>query len=141
MLRPVTAVDWIIVGFTLLMALWGYGQGLVVGALSLIGFVGGGFLGSRLAPLLLSGGADSPYAPVFALTGAFFLGGLLASALEIVGFRLRRFLRGPPRAGDGGGGGGPVAGGGPGGSWVWGGGGPPTPRGRRARAAHPPPAG
>src|SRR3989440_12106007 len=96
MLRPVTAVDWIIVGFTLLMALWGYGQGLVVGALSLIGFVGGGFLGSRLAPLLLSGGADSPYAPVFALTGAFFLGGLLASALEIVGLRLRRVPRRAP---------------------------------------------
>jgi len=101
MLRPVTAIDWIIVGFTLLMALWGYAQGLVVGALSLIGFVGGGFLGSRRAPLLLSGGADSPYAPVFALTGAFFLGGLLASALEIVGFRLRRFLRGPLGAVDG----------------------------------------
>ena len=70
-----TAIDWIIVAFTLLMAVWGYAQGLVVGALSLAGFVGGGFLGSRVGPLLLHDGASSPYAPVFALAGAFMLGG------------------------------------------------------------------
>ena len=96
-----TGVDWIIVGFTLLMAVWGYAQGLVVGFLSLAGFIGGGFLGSRLAPLLLHGGAHSPYAPLFALLGAFALGGILASVLEIVGFRVRRYLRGrlAPRTG------------------------------------------
>src|SRR4051812_41210648 len=44
----VTAVDWIIVAFTLLMAGWGFAQGLIVGALSLAGFVGGALLGSRL---------------------------------------------------------------------------------------------
>jgi trypsin-like peptidase/colicin V production protein len=91
----VTAIDWIIVAFTLLMAVWGYAQGLVVGALSLAGFLGGGFLGSRIAPLLLSEGAHSPYAPVFGLAGAFILGGFLASMLEIVGLRLRGYLRGP----------------------------------------------
>jgi S1-C subfamily serine protease len=91
----VTVVDWIIVAFTLLMAVWGYAQGLVVGALSLVGFIGGGFVGSRLAPLLLNDGAHSPYAPVFALVGAFVIGGLLASTLEVVGLHLRRFLRGP----------------------------------------------
>jgi len=96
-----TAVDWIIVAFTLLMAVWGYAQGLVVGALSLAGFVGGGFLGSRLGPLLLHGGAHSPYAPVFGLVGAFILGGLLASTLEVVGLHLRRFLRGPLGVADG----------------------------------------
>ena len=96
-----TGVDWIIVGFTLLMAVWGYAQGLVVGFLSLAGFIGGGFLGSRLAPLLLHGGAHSPYAPLFALLGAFALGGILASVLEIVGFRVRRYLRGPLGAADG----------------------------------------
>ena len=90
-----TAIDWGIVAFTVLMAVWGYAQGLVVGALSLAGFVGGAFLGSRLGPLVLHGGAHSPYAPVFALVGAFVIGGLLASALEVVGLHLRRFLRGP----------------------------------------------
>jgi hypothetical protein len=87
-----TAVDWIIVAFTLLMAVWGYSQGLIVGALSLAGFVGGAILGSRLGPLLVHDGARSPYAPLFALVGAFLIGGVLASGLEILGFRLRRRL-------------------------------------------------
>jgi hypothetical protein len=85
----VTALDWIIVVFTVLMALWGYSQGLIVGALSLAGFAVGAFLGSRLVPALLSEGAQSPYAPLFALVGALMLGGVLASTLEVLGFRIR----------------------------------------------------
>jgi hypothetical protein len=85
----VTALDWIIVAFTVLMAVWGYAQGLIVGALSLAGFAGGAFLGSRLGPLLLEEGSESPYAPVFALLGALLLGGILASGLEVLGFHLR----------------------------------------------------
>jgi hypothetical protein len=84
-----TALDWIIVVFTVLMALWGYAQGLIVGALSLAGFAVGALVGSRLAPLLLSEGSGSPYAPLFALVGALMLGGVLASTLEVLGFRLR----------------------------------------------------
>jgi S1-C subfamily serine protease len=86
----VTTVDWIIVGFTVLMAVWGYSQGLIVGALSLAGFAAGALAGSRLGPLLLSEGSQSPYAPLFALAGAVLLGGILASGLEVVGFHLRR---------------------------------------------------
>jgi S1-C subfamily serine protease len=78
------------VAFTLLMAAWGYLQGLVVGALSLGGFVAGAFLGSRLAPLLLSGGSQSPYTPLVTLVVAVTLGGVLATALETLGFELRR---------------------------------------------------
>jgi S1-C subfamily serine protease len=85
----VTTLDWIIVAFTLLMAGWGYAQGLVVGALSLAGFVGGAFLGSRLAPVLLSGGSHSPYAPLLTLAGAVTIGGILAALLELAGFELR----------------------------------------------------
>jgi hypothetical protein len=85
----VTAIDWIIVTFTVLMGVWGYAQGLIVGALSLLGFAVGAFLGSRLGPLLLARGSHSPYAPVFALTGAFLIGGIAASLLEVLGFRLR----------------------------------------------------
>ena len=87
-----TALDWIIVVFTVLMALWGYAQGLIVGALSLGGFAAGAFIGSRLGPLLLTEGAESPYAPLFALVGALALGGVLASGLELIGFRLRHRL-------------------------------------------------
>jgi S1-C subfamily serine protease len=83
-------VDWIIVAFAALMAVWGYAQGLIVGALSLVGFLGGAFLGARIGPALLTGGSHSPYAPLFALISAIFLGGILASGLELLGFQLRR---------------------------------------------------
>jgi hypothetical protein len=88
----VTALDWIIIAFTGLMAVWGYAQGLIVGALSLAGFVAGAFLGSRLVPLLLEEGSESPYAPLLALIGALMLGGILASGLELLGFHLRHRL-------------------------------------------------
>ena len=87
-----TGLDWIIIAFTALMALWGYSQGLVVGALSLAGFLGGAFLGSRIGPVILEDGARSPYAPLFALMGAFLIGGVLATGLEVLGFRLRHRL-------------------------------------------------
>jgi hypothetical protein len=86
----VTGLDWIIVVFTVLMAAWGYAQGMIVGALSLAGFAAGAFLGSRLGPLLLEEGSESPYSPVFALVGALLLGGIFASGLELLGFHLRR---------------------------------------------------
>jgi S1-C subfamily serine protease len=90
----VTAIDWIIVVFTLAMAVWGYAQGLIVGALSLAGFGAGAFLGSRLGPLLLQEGSKSPYAPLTALMGALVIGGILASLFEVLGFRVRRALQG-----------------------------------------------
>src|SRR3954463_4849854 len=113
------------------MAIWGYAQGLVVGALSLIGFVVGGFVGSRVGPLLLSNGAHSPYAPVFALAGAFVIGGFLASTLEIVGLRLRNYLRGPLGVVDGAGGAVLLACAGLVACWIGGAGAPPAPRGGR----------
>jgi hypothetical protein len=87
-----TSLDWIIVAFTVLMALWGYGQGLIVGALSLAGLGVGAFLGSRLGPLLLEDGSHSPFAPLFALLGALMVGAVLASGLELLGFHLRHRL-------------------------------------------------
>jgi hypothetical protein len=88
----VTSLDWIIVAFTVLMATWGYAQGLIVGALSLGGFAAGAFLGSRLGPMVLEEGSRSPYAPLSALIGAILLGGILASLAEVLGFHLRRRL-------------------------------------------------
>jgi S1-C subfamily serine protease len=91
----VTALDWVIVGFTVLLAFYGYLQGFIVGALSLVGFALGAFLGTRLAPLLLSQGARSPYAPLFGLLGALLTGGVFASGLEGLGARVRSALRIP----------------------------------------------
>ena len=90
-----TALDWIIVLFVVVMAMWGFLQGLIVGVLSLAGFAGGAVAGARVAPLLLSEGSSSPYAPLFALLGAILLGGILAMGLETLGFKLRGLLVGP----------------------------------------------
>ena len=87
-----TALDWIIVSVVTLLAVYGYGQGFVVGALSLAGFAAGAFAGSRLGPALLDEGSRSPYAPLFALGGAVLIGGLAAVLLETVGRQLRRGL-------------------------------------------------
>lgn len=90
-----SALDWVILGFTALLALYGYMQGFLVGALSLIGFVAGGFLGTRIAPLLLHGDGRSSYAPLFTLVGALLVGGVCASGLEAFGGRVRDRLRIP----------------------------------------------
>jgi S1-C subfamily serine protease len=94
-LKRVTGLDWVIVAFTVLLAFYGYLQGFIVGALSLAGFAVGAFLGTRLAPLLLSHGDRSPYAPLFGLLGALLAGGVFASGLEGFGTRVRRALRIP----------------------------------------------
>jgi S1-C subfamily serine protease len=87
-----TGLDWIIVAFTVLMGVWGFRQGLIAGALSLVGFAGGALVGSRLGPLVLQDGSHSPYAPLFALIGALLVGAVLSSVLEVLGFHLRRRL-------------------------------------------------
>jgi S1-C subfamily serine protease len=94
-LPTVTGVDWAIVVFTVLLAMYGYAQGFIVGALSLVGFGLGAFLGTRLAPLVLPGGSHSAYAPLFGLLGALLAGAVLASGFEGMGARARMFLRLP----------------------------------------------
>lgn len=91
----VTALDWAIVAFALLMGFWGYRQGLIVGFLSLGGFVAGAFAGARIGPALLADGSESPYAPLITLAAAMLIGGIVAVSLEGVAHVLRpRVLRG-----------------------------------------------
>ena len=78
--------------FASVLAIFGFRQGFIVGALSFCGFVVGAFLGTRLAGLALAQGSASPYAPAFGLFGALLGGAILASGLEGLGFRLRRIL-------------------------------------------------
>jgi S1-C subfamily serine protease len=85
----VTVLDWAIVAFTLALGIWGYRQGLIVGALTLLGFGLGAFTGSRLGPLLLSQGSESPYAPLFAALGALLAGALAAVTVESFALGLR----------------------------------------------------
>jgi S1-C subfamily serine protease len=91
----VTAIDWLIIAFTVLLAFYGYLQGFIVGALSLAGFALGAFLGTRIGPLLLPSGSHSQYSAVFGLVGALLAGGVLASGFEGLGVRARSVLRLP----------------------------------------------
>ena len=85
-----TELDWIIVVFAALLAVFGFRRGFIVGVLSFAGFALGAFLGTRLGPLLLSRGSASPYAPAFGLVGALLAGAILATGMEGLGFRLIR---------------------------------------------------
>ena len=90
-----TVLDWGIVAFTIALALWGYRQGLIVGTLTLLGFAAGAFAGSRLGPLLLNQGSESPYAPLCAALGALLAGAVMAVTLESLALGLRsRLIRG-----------------------------------------------
>jgi S1-C subfamily serine protease len=86
----VTALDWAIVAFTIALALWGYRQGLIVGALTLVGFGVGAFAGSRIGPIWLADGSHSPYAPLCAALGALLVGALTAVTLESFALGLRQ---------------------------------------------------
>ncbi len=87
-----TRLDWIIVAFAALLALFGFRRGFIVAVLSFCGFALGSFIGTRLGPLLVPHGSASPYAPAFGLIGALLAGAILATGFEGVGLRLRRVL-------------------------------------------------
>ena len=89
-----TGLDWIVLGIVILLALFGWAQGFVAGALALVGFAIGAYLGTRLGPLVLSSGKDSAWAPAFGLIGALTAGAILAMGFEGIGARLRRVV--PP---------------------------------------------
>lgn len=91
-----TVFDWAIIAFTVALGLWGYRQGLIVGALTLVGFGVGAFAGGRLGPLALARGSESPYAPLCAALGALLVGALVAVAVESFALGLRaRIVRRP----------------------------------------------
>ena len=85
-----TLVDWIALGLIALAAFSGYRRGLIASGLSLAGLVAGAYVGSRIAPRLLHGGASSAWTPIAALAGAI-VGALLLQAVAGV---LGSFLRG-----------------------------------------------
>lgn len=84
-----TPLDWGIAAFTFLLALWGFRQGLIVGALGLGGLASGAVIGSRLAPVFLDHGSNSPYAPLAALLGAIMVGSVTLALAVTFGERVR----------------------------------------------------
>src|SRR5205823_7173425 len=85
--------DWIALAVVLFAALGGAAQGFVWSGLSLAGLVAGAIAGGRLAPILLAGGARSPYSPVIAVAGAV----TLAVTFEVAGSTAGAALRGRQR--------------------------------------------
>ena len=90
-----TGIDWVILGAVVLLALFGWAQGFLSGALALVGFAAGAWLGTRVAPLILEGGSESQWAPAFALVGAIVAGAVLAAGFEGVGARVRARFSSP----------------------------------------------
>jgi S1-C subfamily serine protease len=93
-----TGLDWIVLGIVILLALFGWAQGFVAGALALVGFAIGAWVGTRVGPLVLPDGADSGWAPAFGLIGALIAGAVLAMGFEGLGARLRARMRTPAAA-------------------------------------------
>jgi S1-C subfamily serine protease len=91
----VTGIDWLIVGVVVVLGLFGWAQGFVAGALALVGFALGAYVGTRLGPLLLDEGRRSPWSPAFGLVGALIAGMVFAIGLEGIGARLRGRVRSP----------------------------------------------
>ncbi|MGZ8648803.1 MAG: CvpA family protein, partial [Solirubrobacteraceae bacterium] len=87
-----TGIDWVILGAVALLALFGWAQGFIAGALALAGFAAGAWLATRLAPMVLPEGDESQWAPAFALAGAIVAGAVLAASFEGAGTRLRRLV-------------------------------------------------
>src|SRR5262249_22186900 len=86
----VTWLDLIALGIVALAALGGLRRGLILTTLSLVGLLAGAYLGARIGPALLSGGADSAYTPVAALLGAFVGAVLLGTISSALGLRASR---------------------------------------------------
>jgi S1-C subfamily serine protease len=93
-----TGLDWIVLGIVILLALFGWAQGFVSGALALVGFAIGAWVGTRVGPLVLPDGADNGWAPAFGLIGALVAGAVLAMGFEGLGSRLRARVRTPAAA-------------------------------------------
>jgi hypothetical protein len=55
-----------------------------------VGFAAGAFAGSRIGPLVLSGGSHSPYAPLIAPCGALLLGMTFAQTGWLLSFSRRK---------------------------------------------------
>lgn len=90
-----TAIDILIIVFAALFALIGFARGFLIGALSLVGFAGGAYLGTRFGPNLLEEGNASPFAPLFGLLGALVGGVILSAGAESVAGAMRSGIRSP----------------------------------------------
>jgi S1-C subfamily serine protease len=91
----VTPLDIGIVVLAAFFGFVGFARGFLIGVLSLVGFAGGAYLGTRFGPQLLSEGNASPYASLFGLLGALLGGVILSGAAESIAGAMRSGIRSP----------------------------------------------
>jgi Trypsin-like peptidase domain/Colicin V production protein len=89
----VNLADWVAIAIVLLAAAGGLRRGLVLSAFSLVGVAVGAYVGSRVAPHVLSGGSGSAWTPVVGLVGAVLGAILLQFVALLVGSRIRGGLK------------------------------------------------
>ena len=89
-------LDWIALAVVALGGFVGLRKGLVASLLAITGIVVGAVVGARLAPVVLSGGAHSPYAPLVALAGAVIGAAVLEALGSMAGSFFRAAMRFPP---------------------------------------------
>ena len=82
-------VDLLVVVVVGVAALAGWRRGLVAQLISFSGVLIGAIVGSRVAPLFLSGGADSPWVPLASLVGALVGAVLLQALTSMLGTTMR----------------------------------------------------
>ena len=90
-----TLIDLVIVLIAGFFAFVGFARGFLIGVLSLVGFAGGAYLGTRFGPHLLNEGNASPYAPLFGLLGALVGGVILSAGAESIAGAMRSGIRSP----------------------------------------------
>jgi uncharacterized membrane protein required for colicin V production len=89
----VNLADWIAIAIVLIAAVGGLRRGLVVSAFSLVGLAAGAYIGSRVAPHVLHGGANSRWTPIAGLVGAVLGAMLFQFGALVVGSFIRGGLR------------------------------------------------
>ena len=90
-----TLIDVVIVVFAAFFGFVGFARGFLIGVLSLVGFAGGAYLGTRFGPQLLKEGNASPFAPLFGLLGALVGGVILSAGAESIAGAMRSGIRSP----------------------------------------------
>lgn len=90
-----TPIDIVIILVAAFFGFVGFARGFLIGALSLVGFAGGAYFGTRFGPQLLSEGNASPFAPLFGLLGALVGGVILSAGAEGFAGALRSGIRSP----------------------------------------------
>ncbi|HJU37181.1 MAG TPA: MarP family serine protease, partial [Gaiellaceae bacterium] len=85
--------DWVAIAIVFVAAVGGLRRGLVLSAFSLVGLAGGAYVGSRVAPHVLNGGASSTWTPLAGLVGAV-VGAML---LQFGALTAGSFIRGGMR--------------------------------------------